>query len=339
MNHGNENSPRLPLVRLALISPFLQELQRRGIDAGAVLSEVELSIDAVRCADTFVVAGSVYAFAEAAASAADDPHFGLGLGEKLDLYSWPGFAELVANAASVADFLVRLVLLVAEHGTSVTHVLEVHGESARVAALRRPAPARSPAQIDGFGVGLWAHALRQSAGNNWDPRQVLLTVCQPGALPSGYLGATIAKGGNDGPSVRFPSRWLLEPLARTSFARERLAAAVLQKPATSLTASLRQALLPQLHRTELSVEQAAKICGSRKSTLARKLKAEGTTLADEIAALKRDCATSALADSERSVAEIAASLGFSDPTNFARWFRQQTGQSPRAYRKCRQTAG
>ncbi|MCP5426341.1 MAG: helix-turn-helix domain-containing protein [Gammaproteobacteria bacterium] len=42
-----------------------------------------------------------------------------------------------------------------------------------------------------------------------------------------------------------------------------------------------------------------------------------------------------LSVSDRPVAEIAATLGYTDASNFARAFRRETGVSPRTYRMSR----
>ena len=41
-----------------------------------------------------------------------------------------------------------------------------------------------------------------------------------------------------------------------------------------------------------------------------------------------------LCDSDDSVAEIAADLGYSDPQHFSKLFKSKCGMSPREYRKC-----
>jgi AraC-like DNA-binding protein len=70
-----------------------------------------------------------------------------------------------------------------------------------------------------------------------------------------------------------------------------------------------------------------------RQSLQRKLKASGTTLSTEVIELKNHRAAEDLIHSDKSIAEIAASLGYSNPTSFTRAFRSWTGQSPRQYRK------
>ena len=76
-----------------------------------------------------------------------------------------------------------------------------------------------------------------------------------------------------------------------------------------------------------------RLAGVSRQSLQRRLKANGTTLSAELIGLKKGRATEELSQSTKPITEIAASLGFSDPTSFTRAFKSWTGQSPREYRK------
>lgn len=84
--------------------------------------------------------------------------------------------------------------------------------------------------------------------------------------------------------------------------------------------------------TSLSEEQAAASLCISKRTLARHLKAEGTSfrqLKDEILARQ---AKSYLAEGQLSVEAIASLLGYHDSANFRRAFKRWCGMSPNGYR-------
>jgi len=49
--------------------------------------------------------------------------------------------------------------------------------------------------------------------------------------------------------------------------------------------------------------------------------------------MRQERATSALVNSDQRIAEIAAKVGFGDPTVFSRAFENWTGQSPQEYRR------
>ena len=68
-------------------------------------------------------------------------------------------------------------------------------------------------------------------------------------------------------------------------------------------------------------------------SLRRRLKAEGQTYRGIKEEVRRGLALEHLATGTRGVGEIAAELGFSEPSAFHRAFRKWTGMSPGAYRR------
>jgi len=74
--------------------------------------------------------------------------------------------------------------------------------------------------------------------------------------------------------------------------------------------------------------------GVAPATLRRRLEAEGSSFREVKDGLRRDRAIDALCQSRQTVAEIAAALGFSEPSAFHRAFKQWTGVRPGEYRAC-----
>jgi AraC-like DNA-binding protein len=72
--------------------------------------------------------------------------------------------------------------------------------------------------------------------------------------------------------------------------------------------------------------------GLSRQTLSRRLQDRGTSFQAVKDDLRRDHAIAMLTGSDRSIAEIAELLGYSEPSAFARAFRAWTGVSPGRYR-------
>jgi AraC-like DNA-binding protein len=72
------------------------------------------------------------------------------------------------------------------------------------------------------------------------------------------------------------------------------------------------------------------------ATLRRRLRQEGHSCQSIKDALRRDLAIAALQDPARSVADVAAAVGFAEPSAFHRAFRKWTGMRPADYRMPRQ---
>ncbi len=67
-------------------------------------------------------------------------------------------------------------------------------------------------------------------------------------------------------------------------------------------------------------------------TLRRRLAEAGTSLREIRDQVLRDAAIMSLVDGDESIADLAARLGFSEPSAFTRAFRRWTGNPPSAYR-------
>jgi AraC-like DNA-binding protein len=68
-------------------------------------------------------------------------------------------------------------------------------------------------------------------------------------------------------------------------------------------------------------------------TLIRRLKREGVSYQQILQQVRRQQAMELLADPGLTVKQISYLLGYKDPSNFGRAFRQWQGQSPGAYRR------
>lgn len=324
--------PDLPLVRLNLIAPALNELHRRAVDPSPLLAQFALSVSAVRAKDVFVPADIVYSFMEQASIAVHDSFFGLRIGEQLELQSWSPFSEATARASNTAELLLMFAINASKDASSASLTLETYGERTKFHVRRLNDPGFKPAQVDAFWIGILVMILMYVAKDKWDPDAVRAHVCDANALPPNYAGIHITTADNLGPRIHFPSAWLFLPYANNpTNGRGDLASN--GHATNSLIESVRQALRPRIYESGLTVERAANICGMGQRTLQRKLQEQGTSIGQEIAFLRRERAVAELTNTNRSIAEIASQLGFEDPTVFSRAFKKWTGFSPQMYRK------
>ena len=323
----------MPLVRLRLINPFIAELQRRNVDSIPLLERVGLPREMPIADEVFVPARSVYDFLEMAAEAVGDRYLGATVGRDIDLKSWPPFAESMEVATSINELLSHFVVNANHHATSVQMALQTGGVRSKFYFQRALNPSTPPSQNDAFYIGLLVTLFRRALGDRWQATQVLAEVCDPAAIPADFGSLTLAQGGNRGVSFSFPSEWLFEPFSKRFFTREHPASKEFAKPPATLIDSLREALLPHIHESDLTVERGAALCGYEKRKLSRILKSKGTTLVGEIARLREERAAKELEESDRKIADIATSIGFKDPTVFSRAFKNWTGQSPQEYRR------
>lgn len=99
-----------------------------------------------------------------------------------------------------------------------------------------------------------------------------------------------------------------------------------------LARSLRALLAAALPRA-VGLDEAARALNLSPRTLHRRLRDEGANFRDIKDALRRDLALARLARPGESVAQVAADLGYSEPSAFFRAFQGWTGEAPSAWRR------
>lgn len=139
-------------------------------------------------------------------------------------------------------------------------------------------------------------------------------------------------------ALRIEESWLSEPTGLTN----RYAFGVFSTHADALLEELMNAktirgrieatLIPVLHTGNVSIAEIARRLGFSRSTLHRRLKAEGVQYEMILDDLRRRMALDYLGSRKVSVNEAAYLTGFSDPSAFSRAFRRWTGTSPGRYR-------
>ncbi len=332
----NESSPGVPLIRLSAINQFLKELVSRDIDPGQLLEEQGLPVQIPASSDLFVSALCMYAMVEQSAELANDPYLGATIGGKLDLLAWEPIAQAAEVAVTVGDLLNRFVLNSKDHASSVQYSLETTGSRATFTFRREIEPPFDPAQNDAFYMGFMRRLMKSATGESWNPESVLIILSDPAAIPGTFNELRVVKGDRRGFRMSFPTEWLFEKFEKTAFTH-RMRQSNNSRAPQSLIESVHRAIAPHIREEGLTVERAAELCGIDKRRLSRKLQSKGTTINKEIAYMRQERATSALVNSDQRIADIAAKVGFSDPTVFSRAFKNWTGQSPQAYRRINKT--
>jgi AraC-like DNA-binding protein len=81
------------------------------------------------------------------------------------------------------------------------------------------------------------------------------------------------------------------------------------------------------------LDEAARELGVSARTLHRRLRVEGSSFRAVKDALRRSLALAHLEKTRKSIAEIAAELGYSEPSAFFRAFQAWTGEAPSVHRR------
>jgi AraC-like DNA-binding protein len=106
---------------------------------------------------------------------------------------------------------------------------------------------------------------------------------------------------------------------------------------TDVLARARHEIALALDSAELELDAIASRCGLQSWTLKRRLKEQGMTFQDLVAATRYDLALEHFARGV-PITNVAIALGYSEVSAFSRAFRQWTGQSPRKFLAARGAA-
>ena len=97
--------------------------------------------------------------------------------------------------------------------------------------------------------------------------------------------------------------------------------------------TLRGVLIRRRRSGWLTIDQAAALAGMSLRSFQRRLKDQGETFTELLDAARADVAKQLLQCTDRSLGQIAAELGYSKATNFARAFKRWTGKTPDQFRR------
>jgi AraC-like DNA-binding protein len=306
-------------------------IRDRGIDPGPVLESAGLTEDAVFSDDASVHVMVVHQFLENAAETVDDPTFAATIGLRIDTQGWPILELALRKARTLGDFLSIYVSRANELASSVQSFLDVRDQYAIFGEKRLFEPTILPAQNDGFMAALSYSILGRLLGNDLDPARITISVCDPKALPNDLEGVTRLAGDVMGFRIRFPSEWLALGIEETARAKH----VALDVPLASqdFLNGFRKLLRQVVGSGRTSANDAAVLVQMSQGQLARRLRHFDTNISAEIAHVSMAFAKDQLSRTRRPIGEIASALGYLDGANFARAFRNHTGQTPSEYRR------
>lgn len=325
------------MERRTIAPLFVEEvadcLRRAGVAPGPVFAAAGLP-EVVRERVSAAQFGALWL---AVAAAMDDEFFGLG-GRPMRPGSFTLLCHAVLNAGTLRQALNRALRFLKVALDDPYGELRVEGDLARIVlhdkATPRSAFAYRTFWIVVHGIACWLVGRRL-------PLRRVDFACGPPAVAADYrsfFGAPV-RFGQPQSALAFDASYLDLPTTRTERALKeflRLAPAnilVRYRHDATLTAAIRTTLRAKPPTAWPNFETLAKQMKIPASTLRRRLRTEGQTyqtIKDEI---RRALAIRWLAENEKPVGDIAADLGFAEPSAFHRAFRKWMARSPGAFRR------
>ncbi len=318
----------VPLIRASLLRPFMAHLEERQINTAPLLRSVGLTAQDVESDEGVIQVSNAHRFLELGAKAAKNPHFGSDVGSSIDLAGWPMLRDALGRAHSLIEFLSIYVEGTNRVASSASAFLEIRGSWAKFGHVRAYRPEVYSPQNDAFGAALFLSILEFWVKNVPKPKRVVLVISDPSVLGPRFKRFQILKGDRMEVSIRFPAAWLVP------------SEDVTHKPEPVQTGLdpdflpfFRKVLDQNIANEGLNAQSAAELMQMSPWKLKRVLAAQKTDVSQEILRAAVSHAKKQLKGTKKPVSDIAAALGYADPSNFSRAFRRATGVSPSSFRK------
>lgn len=324
-------------VRVGPIASIPALLAERGIDPAGVFARLGLEARLFERPENWIPFEVLGALLETCVALTRCPHFGLLIGDRFEFDSLGALGGLMRNSPTLRDALRTAALhLELQDRGAASLTLDLGPKAALGYSLFE---ARTPAAahiLDGALV-IQVRLLRHLCGPSWRPSVVQLSRRTPAQIAPyrQRFGANVEFDARLS-AIQFERRWLDH---RIEGADPATYAALLEtieshqsRRRSSLLGALRRAVHAMIFTGSVSAATLAELFNFHERTLRRRLGEEGYTVRRLVNEARRELAQHLLRDTELPVSEIAAVLGYSDASVFARAFRSWSEASPREWR-------
>jgi AraC-like DNA-binding protein len=321
-------------VRSACLTNFADVAARCSLGALALLGEVGLPARALEDPDLKVPALAVGRLLELAAARAGEEAFGLRMSESRRLSNLGYLGMLARDEPTLRSALEALMDNIRLHTDALALRLEPAGHLVSLHEELVTGNGESLRQLMELIVASTFGVLRILLGERWRPSLVSFSHRAPrnDLMHRRIFGKAVEfEHAFNGIVFRASDLDAVNPGADPGMARY---ARALLEPVLDAQAPLsdrvRQLVVLLLPRGQCRVEVVAQELGVDRRTVARGLASEGTTFSQLIDDMRRELLRRHLKDRSQSLTDVSSLLGFSSPSAFARWHRQQFGVTARS---------
>lgn len=323
-------------TRAASLTNFGAVAQELGYDADAALRRVGLSAHVLKDPDLRLPAKLAVRLLEEAAQATGCLTFGLRMAQSRQLSNFGAVGLLLAHQASLRDILTTTIEHLHFLNTSLALLVEDAGP---LVILREEVMTGEPArQSIELAIGVIHRLCVSLMGAGWRPISVNFSHAAPPSVSlhrQMFACPVVFDADFHGIVCRATDLDVPNPSADPQLAR--YARGMLKNlPALaggSTEREVRRAIYLMLPGGRATCDWVAHGLGRSLRSLQRELDAEGTSFTALLAEVRRDLALRYMENRRFSLSHVAELLGYSTHSAFTRWFAQQYGVSPQAWRR------
>lgn len=323
----------LTLSQLSLFMPFLRFAEERGYDTEAAILKLGMTREMFGSPDVFVSADKIYALVTELAGICGDDFLGIHVGETMDFSALPFIQDAARHSSHLGEFLLRMLETIPKFSSSVDYRVNIGADICELIVERQYQPTISTAHVDSFGIACFVRLFESVVGHKWEPAEVTVRTLDISGIPDKYKGMTIRNSNLSGYWIEIPTPWIYRRIELGVFpALNNETNAGSDDRASSVIDRFRSLVRSQLSNPNLSVAFVAEAMDLPVRQLQRELAKNNTSYRKEIGRMRVSYAQRALANSDQRITEIASQLGYNELAHFTRFFRTQTGLSPRGFR-------
>jgi AraC-like DNA-binding protein len=326
------------VIRVGGATALIPVLRERGVDPEPLLREAGLTTRAFDHPDNVVPFAALCRALRLAVERTGADDVGLRAGMRADLTSLGVLGYFIANSDTVGRGLQALRELLHVHDQGAAPFLFEDGAIAML-GYEVLDPGIAGAEQMSFGaLAIGANILRTLCGPSFKLRAVTFSYRSPAdtSLFREFFDAPV-RFNAERSALAFDAHWLHRPIkGADAYIRELLDAKL--KDAVAVRREAFEERVQRVVRTLLASgrcgeDDAAKAFGMSRRSLARRLNNSGSSFRSVVDAARFDAARVILGSTQIAIVEVAARLGYSDSSTFARAFRRWSGTSPALWRR------
>lgn len=329
-----------PVISTQIVRHIRDCLELAGISAGVLLEQHGICPGEVDDRENAIPLADYVRFFEAAAQAAQKPHFGMHAARVMSADGLGPLSFLFLSAPTLGQAFQTFTEYLDAMQEATFNAFVIEPDISHFAyGIRddRLVPRRQDSE---YSIGVMCNLMRQYLGRNSVPAEVHFEHERVGAL-SWYESYFDCPVYFDQPSNRLYLP--LELLGRGSTALSQELFPIIadhlkarMQPAKSDEAfahAIRNLLLSASLDDLPTLDRAAQKLGLSRATLMRRLSAEGQRFGQLVTERRISHARQLLLSSSRSIADIALACGYSETASFTRAFHKHTGETPSRWRR------